>query len=117
MSFWSSNQTADLSLFAENGKSAKRGRVLPLKRSWRADTVVTGLSRGPFPFALTNHTVSGDVESCPFTALIPKRPYSRKSVSIRDASTQLLVQRNNSMPYAVLVDFAPPGGALRLKGG
>jgi hypothetical protein len=47
---------------------------------------LTGLSRGSFPSALTNHTVSGGIESRPFTALIPKPPHSKKSVSIRDAA-------------------------------
>ena len=37
VSFWISNQIADLSLFAGNGKLAKRGSPPPLKRSWRAD--------------------------------------------------------------------------------
>src|SRR5271166_4958616 len=35
---------------------------------------------------LTNHAVSGGIESRRCTALIPKPPHSRRSVSIRDAA-------------------------------
>jgi hypothetical protein len=95
------------------------------------------------PSAPTNHTVSGGaLKLAGARMLIPEAPIterrhefetpqdasSRNFIPQRDftryCKTRLLVRRNNSMPEALLADFAPLGGAwrcfrlrLRLEGG